>query len=461
MQRQGSVPVTRRGALLVLAPIGVALAAIVAGRSVGWSGGCLDVAWTASAASALAGTLLARGRADAANRTRWGMWAAATGLWLVGQLAWDIYGVVGFPRSPNLADAAWWAFALLVMASMLRLPAPRSMRLVSIVEAVPLVAAAIALSVGELWSAASSSTLSLGPKLSALTYPILYASAAVLMLQAMVAGPLRTQRTLALKLVLAGIAAQAIAFGLWSGQLLHGTYVPGHSPLDLLWVIGMAAMGVGGLLAAERPEAPPFVEEPSYRGGILPIGMFLLLTAALVESRVTTQPRPVHMALELGLIFSCGALLVRGRLLTYRLRRMLERERVALAELASREVELARLNEQLVEDSRRDPLTGISNRRALADDLPVIEAVNRDQGEPFAFALCDIDHFKSYNDLLGHLAGDQALRMMGGIARGALRVGDSAYRFGGEELLLVMRGVLTSDAVKVAERVRSAVQRAA
>lgn len=434
--------------------------AVIASRTLGWSAGCWDVAWTASAAGAVAGTLFARRSAADANRGRWTLWAAATACWLCGQLAWDVYGVIGFSPSPNFADAAWWAFALLVMASMLRLPAPRSMRWVSVVEAVPLIAAAIALTVGELWSASSSSTLALGPKLAALTYPILYASAAVLMLQAMVGGPLRTQRTLALKLVLGGIAAQAIAFGFWSYQLLHVTYVPGHSLLDPLWVIGMAGMAVGGLLAAGRPEAPPVLEEPSYRGGILPIGMFVLLTAALIASRVTKEPRAVHMAFELGLIFSCGALLIRSRLLTHRLRRMLDRERVALAELASREVELARLNEQLTEDSRRDPLTGISNRRALADDLPMIEAVNREEGEPFAFALCDVDHFKSYNDRLGHLAGDQALRMIAGIARGVLRTGDKAYRFGGEELLLLMRGIEITDAVHVAERVRSAVERA-
>jgi diguanylate cyclase (GGDEF)-like protein len=461
MQSPGNGRVAAARALLVLVPLGVALAAIITSRTVGWSAGCWDIAWTASAVGAVAGTLLARRSADERNRARWTLWAAAAACWLGGQLGWDAYGAVGFSPSPNLADAGWWAFALLVMASMLSLPAPRPMRLVSAVEAVPLIAAAIALTLGELWPAVSSSSLALGPTFSALTYPILYASAAVLMLQAMVAGALRTHRTVALKLVLGGIAAQAIAFGLWSGQLLHGTYVAGHSWLDPLWVIGMAGMGIGGLLAARYPEPPPVVEESSYRGGILPIGMFLVLTAALVDSRLTKQPRAVHMALELGLIFCCGALLVRGRLLTYRLRGMLDREHSALTELALREVELARLNEQLVEDSRRDPLTGISNRRALADDLPVIEAVNREQGEPFAFALCDVDHFKSYNDLLGHLAGDQALRMIAGIARGALRVGDSAYRFGGEELLLVMRGVQTADAVKVAERVRSAVQRAA
>lgn len=445
---------------VVLAPLAVALVAMIVSRVPGWSGVCWDVAWTTGAVSALAGTLVARRRALEVNRGRWTLWAIAAACWLAGQLAWNVFGLVGFPPSPSFADAAWWAFALLVMVSMLRLPGPRSVRLVALVEAVPLIAAAIALSIGELWSAASASSLPLGPKLSALTYPILYASAAVLMLQAMVGGALRTQRTPALRLVLGGMAAQAVAFGLWSNQLLRGTYVPGHTLLDPTWVIGLGAMGIGGLLAARRPESGPAVHEPSHRGGLLPIGMFVVLTAAITISRLSEQPVAVHVALEAGLIFTFAALMVRSRLLASRMRLMLERERVALGELAAREVELARLNEQLVEDSRRDPLTGISNRRALADDLPMIETIHRDGGEPFAFALCDVDHFKAYNDLLGHLAGDQALRTIAGIARSALRSGDSAYRFGGEELLLVLRGVEAADAREVAERVRAAVERA-
>ncbi len=114
-----------------------------------------------------------------------------------------------------------------------------------------------------------------------------------------------------------------------------------------------------------------------------------------------------------------------------------------------------------MEDSRRDPLTGIGNRRALSDDLPMFETLQREHGEQVAVALCDVDHFKSYNDRLGHLAGDQALRMIAATARGGAALSDTAYRFGGEELLLMLRDVGTEEALQVAERVREAVQRAA
>jgi len=172
------------------------------------------------------------------------------------------------------------------------------------------------------------------------------------------------------------------------------------------------------------------------------------------------MPNGGALALRAGILFSGTALIGRSTLLGHRLKAMLDRERAALARLEEREGQLARVNEQLVEDSRRDPLTGIGNRRALSEDLPMFETRQREHGEQIAVALCDVDHFKAYNDRLGHLAGDQALRMIAATARGALRSVDTAYRFGGEELLLVLRNVNQEVALLVAERVRMAVQRA-
>ena len=140
---------------------------------------------------------------------------------------------------------------------------------------------------------------------------------------------------------------------------------------------------------------------------------------------------------------------------------MLENERGVREDLVVRESELTQLNEQLVEDSRRDALTGLRNRRALAEDLAILDDVHDHSREAIAFALLDIDHFKAYNDRHGHLAGDQALRGLASIVLGALRETDTAYRFGGEELLILLHTGTASEALRAAERVRSAVQRAA
>ena len=448
--------------LVLIPPVIAVVAMILSKLSPSWSGGWWDVAWTNGAISALAGTLLARRAAGPAERDRWGSWAAAAGSWLAGQILWDVYGIAGFPQSPNAADVAWWGFAILVMVSLVRCGSrSRSVRRVAMLETAPLIGGAIALSVALLWHDAATSSLALAPKLSALAYPAVYIAATVLMLQAMVGGALRASRSVALPLVLGGMAAQAVAFSLWSAQLLARTYVPGGTLLDPLWVIGLATIGIGGLCAAHRPEPSVPSDEPGKHGAIVPGALFGLLTAALIRAQLAGSPSPVLIALGAGLLLSGAALVARGFLLERRLRDLLDRERRALSALAQREGELGRLNAQLVEDSRHDPLTGMRNRRALSDDLLQLEAARKERGGTYALALCDVDHFKAYNDRLGHLAGDQALREVAATVRGALRHDDVAYRFGGEELLLVLRDVRPAEALDAVERVRLAVEHAA
>jgi diguanylate cyclase (GGDEF)-like protein len=461
MKREDAQRVSVRAQIAVVGPLALAVAAMVGpwlGASASLS---FDVAWTSAAVGALAGMWLARSRAEEAHRRRWTLWAAAAAAWLFGQLAWDVYGVIGFPQSPNLADFGWWAFALLAMVSVLGIgQEPRSRLGVVALETGPLVLAAVVFTTAQLWGPAGASTLGLAPKLSALVYPALYVSATVLMLDALVGGGLRSVKAPGLRLVLSGIAAQALAFTLWCNKLLTRTYVPGHSWLDRLWVIGLGAIALGGLLAARRPEEVAMPDEPTYRSAILPGGMLVVLLLALGQARLDSAAIPVKILLEAGLVLCSVALVARSALLGRRLRAMLVRERGALARLAEREAELERLNHQLTEDSRRDPLTGVMNRRALADDLPALDELQRAGNERFAFALCDADRFKAYNDRFGHLAGDQALRMIAATIRGALRGRDSAYRYGGEEMLLVLRDVGRREAMRIAERVRAAVERA-
>jgi diguanylate cyclase (GGDEF)-like protein len=446
----------------VLVPAGLAIASIVGNRFGLSVHAAWDGAWTFAAISALAGMLVARRSAPPAARSRWSLWAAAAGCWLFGQLAWDVFVVAGMPPSPNLADLGYWAFALIVIVAILRARRESGFpRVLLALETVPLIAAAIALTSAELWPDVVGSSLPLVGRGSALVYPAVYVSAAVVTLQAMIAGSLRG-RSWAFPLVLGGIVAQAIAFIFWSRSLLLGDSDLGAVVLSPLWVLGLFAIAIGGARAAHHPEVPAAgTEGPTERGGILPGAMFLLLIAALIRDHVTGAPAAAGIALTAGVLFSGTALIARGTFLARRARTLLDRERAALASLAEREAELARANQQLTEHSRRDALTGMGNRWALTDDLAKLDANARSSRETFALALCDVDHFKAYNDLLGHLAGDQALRAISATVRGALRSGDAAYRFGGEELLLVLRDTTRPEALAAAERVRAAVEAAA
>lgn len=441
------------------AGLGVSLLALLATRFIDAPTLLWNIAWTTGAVSALASMLLAHRASTGERRIRSALLAAATASWLVGQLAWDVFAVAGMPGSPNLADIGYWGFALLVIGAMLRSPSRSAThRAVTAAENIPLIAAAAALTFSFLWSDASQSTLSGLARASALAYPAFYVSAAVLTLQAMVGGSLRRSRSWASLLVLGGIVAQAVAFILWSDDLLRQNYVTGATILDPLWALGLIAIGLGGMHAARTQGEDAEVEGPSRHGGILPATMFVVLIAALASADAKHEHTPAVLTLVGGLVLCGLSLIVRGALLERRLRVLLARERSASAALAAREEELARLNERLTEDSRRDPLTGLRNRRALSDDLPAFEAIDRERGVAMAFALCDIDHFKAYNDVLGHLAGDQALRAIAATIRGSLRTGDIAYRFGGEELLLLLRETTPEEAASVAERVREAVE---
>jgi diguanylate cyclase (GGDEF)-like protein len=111
--------------------------------------------------------------------------------------------------------------------------------------------------------------------------------------------------------------------------------------------------------------------------------------------------------------------------------------------------------------STLDPLTGLFNRNALEQRLAEIdgEPCGADRGQSHALLLCDLDHFKRVNDQLGHAAGDAVLQDVAYTMRAALRAGDSIYRIGGEEILVVLPGASEEDAVAIAERLRQAVRK--
>lgn len=93
--------------------------------------------------------------------------------------------------------------------------------------------------------------------------------------------------------------------------------------------------------------------------------------------------------------------------------------------------------EQLEADALVDPLTGIANRRAGEDALARSFAHARRHDRRLAVAVVDLDGLKQINDTEGHLAGDEALQAVAQALRQGLRAGDSAYRFGGDEFVVL------------------------
>ncbi len=103
-----------------------------------------------------------------------------------------------------------------------------------------------------------------------------------------------------------------------------------------------------------------------------------------------------------------------------------------------------------------DPLTGLRSRVGMQEDC-AREQARLDRGGPvYCIALLDIDHFKAVNDTHGHPVGDRVLSAVADVITRTLRSFDDAYRAGGEEFLLVLKGADVADAYGVLERLRSA-----
>ncbi|OIR16228.1 diguanylate cyclase DosC [mine drainage metagenome] len=105
-------------------------------------------------------------------------------------------------------------------------------------------------------------------------------------------------------------------------------------------------------------------------------------------------------------------------------------------------------------ESGRDSLTRLLNRRYLPTILMRELALARNSDVPFAILLLDIDHFKNINDTHGHDGGDLVLQQAADLVTSSVRVGDFIFRYGGEELLIVLVEIGKEQALQVAETIR-------
>ena len=128
-------------------------------------------------------------------------------------------------------------------------------------------------------------------------------------------------------------------------------------------------------------------------------------------------------------------------------------------ELRKAMAQLGEANVQLREYSRRDPLTGVYNRRHFRESLQAMLARNHGGQQPLALLLLDLDHFKAINDTHGHLAGDDCLATVAGVLREVAEPrGGLVARFGGEEFVVLLPGLEAQEALQVAEAIRLRVQ---
>jgi diguanylate cyclase (GGDEF)-like protein len=117
---------------------------------------------------------------------------------------------------------------------------------------------------------------------------------------------------------------------------------------------------------------------------------------------------------------------------------------------------LTRGQAELADLARRDPLTGVGNRRLLTERLPYELARHCRTGRELALLVLDLDDFKEVNDTLGHTAGDRLLVDVASALVGTVRAADTVIRHGGDEFCVIAPETGEDDAVALALRIRSA-----
>jgi diguanylate cyclase (GGDEF)-like protein len=137
-----------------------------------------------------------------------------------------------------------------------------------------------------------------------------------------------------------------------------------------------------------------------------------------------------------------------------------EQHRLGLvcAEQISLAIANVKLRDQLRDQSIRDVLTGLFNRRYMLETCRREFSRAVRAGESISILSIDVDHFKKYNDNHGHDAGDMVLRAVGNCLENLFRNEDVPCRFGGEEFVVIMPGADAADALHRAEQLRSKIE---
>lgn len=182
-------------------------------------------------------------------------------------------------------------------------------------------------------------------------------------------------------------------------------------------------------------------------------------TSLTKHLRLVRSPRHAD---ELSMLES-GINALQDKLATYLERQnhaeqALAAHRDSLAEqVEERTAELRAANERLHDLNRRDPLTGLANRRHFDETKELELRRARRQSQPLSVLMCDVDHFKLYNDSYGHAAGDRCLCQIADLLSSLFsRSGELVTRLGGEEFVILLPGVNAEQALECAQRLQAA-----
>ena len=184
--------------------------------------------------------------------------------------------------------------------------------------------------------------------------------------------------------------------------------------------------------------------------------------ASRLHACIKTQRDPINGELRFTItdLGSTNGTLINGQLLTEA--RLNEGDKIAIGDHLFRFDMLDDIDREFQQQIHRllahDELTGLLTSKSFFSELRREAARAEAESLPFCVLMMDLDHFKTVNDTYGHLVGSQTLGEIGAVIKNALRAGDVAARFGGEEFAAFLLDADYAQGLVAAERVRSAVQ---
>jgi diguanylate cyclase (GGDEF)-like protein/PAS domain S-box-containing protein len=418
----GSWQVFRWGSLSARQPIADAFFYLVTGIAV-WT------AWSASRRSSRSPRL----------RRAWRLFAVGLFAQLAGQVAFQVYDLLGENPYPSIADALYLCFYPLMLAGLLTLPvapgrAGSRVRLAVDLAVVAIggSAAVVYLVLGPTVVAGGGSALQIG---FSVAYPVGDMVLLVGLASVFTRGAAVSSRG-ALRLLVAGVVLFVLGDLVYGYAALNSGYQSGDL-VDSAWMVALALMAIAGTTqrASDRAES---IERTRERVGWLPptavaFGFGMLLFSLR------------HQAVFPGLVMVVIAIALAG---------------LVLARQVLVQRDLFHAQAELRYQAFHDPLTGLPNRVLVLERAGQLLATARRHERTVPAFFLDIDGFKGVNDTLGHAAGDKLLQTVAGRLTSVLRACDIVGRIGGDEFVILLDPATLEVAPEVvAERVLAAVRR--
>ncbi len=234
-------------------------------------------------------------------------------------------------------------------------------------------------------------------------------------------------------------------------------------------VVGSARpMGrFGWILAVEVPYNDAFAPVVSGMRRILGINVAIVLLFALAAFRIARSiVKPIEALSNTARRISEGESGIElpdsnrrdeVGILTRTFKEMTRRLETSAAQMRDQNTELQRMNEILAQLSITDGLTKLHNHRYFQEHLAIEVKRSIRNNQPLSLVLIDIDHFKMWNDQLGHAGGDEILRRIAEIMQRFTRGTDLLARYGGEEFALLLPATELDGSVQLAEKIRAAI----